>query len=471
MGKTKLTFIADTHHYSKTLGISGSAYERRSATDQKCLAETGAIIDAALKIISQSDTDALMIVGDVSDDGERASHEEMLEKLYKFKQKKPVYVTLATHDWCCDQNARRYSGDEVFHDVETVKHTELRQMYYDFGPGEAKAEFITHLGTSSYKIEFPNDVVLLSLIDDQDGEGASGFTPDHLEWIINQIKQEREKGKLVIGMEHHLLYQHISPLLSGHGLCCGKHEEYIEKFCEAGMRLVFVGHSHMQRIDSYTSENGNVLYEINVGSLVGYPAPMVNLSITDDKIEIKTEHIKEFKYNETLYNENFLKNHATNIITRTLSLAKRGQKEEYIKTLAELGVKRETAEKLRPVLNAVGEFVTRTSVASFGEFINLCSFNNPFEKSDLKQLKDKKIIDIVNDCFLSLLDGALTKRPEGSAYYNVLTSFSKIPERLVRALKIKSEKAVFLSAEFENLIWEILSGGKIDNNYLLIDRN
>ena len=70
-----------------------------------------------------------------------------------------------------------------------------------------------------------------------------------------------------------------------------------------------------------------------------------------------------------------------------------------------------------------------------------------------------------------MLDGSLTKRPEGGAYYNVVTSFSKIPKRLVKALKIKSEKAVFLSDEFEKLMWEILSGGEIDNNYLTIDRN
>lgn len=470
MGKTKLTFIADTHHYSRTLGDSGSAYERRSATDQKCLAETGAIIDSAFKKIAESDTDALMIVGDLSDDGERASHEEMLEKLYKLKEKKPVYVTLATHDWCCDQNARRYSGDEVFHDVDTVDHTQLRQMYYDFGPSDAKAEYITHLGTSSYKIEFPNDVVLLSLIDDQDGEGASGFTPDHLEWVIDQIKQESQKGKLVIGMEHHLLYQHISPLLSGHGLCCGKHEMYIEKFCEAGMKFVFVGHSHMQRIDRYVSKNGNVLYEINVGSLVGYPAPMVNITVTDDKVEIDTEHLKEFNYNGQVYTAEYLKNHATNIITRTLSLAERDKKNEYFKTLAEFGVKRKTAEKLRPALEIANTVLKKTSVLSFGNTINLFTLGKPFDKADLKQLKDKKIIDIVNESFLSLLDGSLEKHPEGSAYYNVVMRFAKIPKNVVKIFKISNEKVRFLSGEFENLMWEILTGGEIDNNHLIIDR-
>ena len=66
--KTTLTFIADTHHYSETLGTSGEAYERRSGTDQKCLRETGAIIDAALEEIKGINPDALMIIGDISGD-------------------------------------------------------------------------------------------------------------------------------------------------------------------------------------------------------------------------------------------------------------------------------------------------------------------------------------------------------------------------------------------------------------------
>lgn len=44
----KLTFIADTHHYSETLGTEGRQYALRSGSDQKYLAETGAIIDAAI---------------------------------------------------------------------------------------------------------------------------------------------------------------------------------------------------------------------------------------------------------------------------------------------------------------------------------------------------------------------------------------------------------------------------------------
>lgn len=469
MGKTKLTFIADTHYYSRTLGDCGPAYERRSATDQKCLAETGDIIDSAFAKIASSDTDALMIVGDVSDDGERVSHEEFIGKLYKLKEKKPIYVTLATHDWCCDKNARRYVGDEFFKDVETVDHTQLRSMYYDFGPSEALAEYITHLDTSSYKIEFPNNVVLLSLIDDQDGEGASGFTAEHLEWIVKQIEEETAKGKLVIGMEHHLLYEHISPLICGRGLCCGKHKMYIERFCQAGMKFVFAGHSHMQRIDRYVSQNGNVLYEINVGSLVGYPAPIVNMTVTDDNIKIETEHLKQFLYNGEVCDLEYLKAHSENIITRTLSLAETRQNVEFVKTLKEFGVDEKTAGKLKIVFALISKILNKTSVYSLGKNLNFFFCGKIFNHNDLEQLKDKKIIDVVNECFLSLLDGAVNKHEKGTAYYNVVTEFASIPSKVLKKLKIKNKKANYICEELNKIADEILTGGEIDNNYLLID--
>ena len=50
----KFHLITDLHHYAASLGTTGSAYEWRSQSDQKCLAETGAIIDAAVDWLLQS---------------------------------------------------------------------------------------------------------------------------------------------------------------------------------------------------------------------------------------------------------------------------------------------------------------------------------------------------------------------------------------------------------------------------------
>lgn len=99
----------------------------------------------------------------------------------------------------------------------------------------------------------------------------------------------------MIGMEHHLLIAHIHPFItSGH--CVGDREEVAAKLADAGLRYMFVGHSHIQRIDTFVSPSGNPITEVNIGSLCGYPAPIVNVTVTDDnRLHIVTEHLESFE--------------------------------------------------------------------------------------------------------------------------------------------------------------------------------
>ena len=94
----KLTFISDTHHYSKTLGTTGRQYFLRSGSDQKCLAETGEIIDSAFDKIAKSDTDAVMIIGDVTNDGEKISHIEFKEKLETSSHQLTIGAVMKTQE-------------------------------------------------------------------------------------------------------------------------------------------------------------------------------------------------------------------------------------------------------------------------------------------------------------------------------------------------------------------------------------
>ena len=68
--------VTDTHYFENSLGASGEAYEKRSRTDQKCIAETGAILDAAFEKMAQDkETEIIIIPGDLVYRGETASHE------------------------------------------------------------------------------------------------------------------------------------------------------------------------------------------------------------------------------------------------------------------------------------------------------------------------------------------------------------------------------------------------------------
>ena len=342
----RFVFIADTHHFSRTLSDGGEAYAYRSESDQKCLEETGEIIDAAFDKILEDPPAAVMIAGDLSDDGERICHEEFREKLRELQKHVPVYVITATHDWCCDENPRRFTGGEVTNDVETVPHEELSEFYREFGLDRAISSYKTHLGIYSYVAQIADGVRLLALNDDQNGKGRAGYTPDHMAWVEEQIRKAKEDGQLIIGMEHHLLIAHIHPFItSGH--CVGDREEVAAKLADAGLRYMFVGHSHIQRIDTFVSPSGNPITEVNIGSLCGYPAPIVNVTVTDDnRLHIVTEHLESFEGADDA--QEFLKAHAVQMIDLPLKgiLVSR---EEFGKRLDALGANGKKISALRPI--------------------------------------------------------------------------------------------------------------------------
>ena len=167
------------------------------------------ILEKILSIVDSERPQAVLIAGDLSNDGERVCHEKMREKLYALQKTKPVFVTTATHDWCCDKNPRRFDGDKVSNDVETLSSAELYDFYADFGVNGARDTFKTHIGTASYLRDLSESVVLLSLIDDKNGNDHAGYTPDHLNWILDTVRRETAAGKTVMAMQHHLLFPHI----------------------------------------------------------------------------------------------------------------------------------------------------------------------------------------------------------------------------------------------------------------------
>lgn len=452
----KLTFISDTHHYSKTLGTTGRQYFLRSGSDQKCLAETGEIIDSAFDKIAKSDTDAVMIIGDVTNDGEKISHIEFKEKLENLAKHKPVYIITSTHDWCCDENPRRFQGDIVTHNVETMKSNELRDFYYDFGPKQAISEYITHIGTTSYVIELNEKVRLLALNDDKNGNDHAGFTEEHFCWIEEQIKKAYEDNCLIIGMEHHLLTPHISPLITGGGTCVADREYVASRLADAGLKYMFVGHSHMQSTTDFKSKKGNIIKEVNVGSLVGYPAPIVEVNVNDDMtLTYDVKHLESFTLeSKEIDVQKFLKNHCTALVHRLLDCA---NKEEFATRLNALGISGDKIANLffiaRPVMNIIKY---KTVGYAYGKLKHL-GFGRFIDKNLAEKFKNHKILDIVDQITLSIMDGSVVKYDRESDYYKLVMSFISIPSKIFKK-NIDFKKLIFA-------VDAVLTGGRYNNQH------
>jgi len=450
----KLTVIADPHYYAKSLGTSGGAFELRSKSDQKCLAESEDILRAEFGIIANSGTDAVLIAGDLSNDGERASHEGFRCLLYELQKQKPVYVVTATHDWCCDENPRRYEGDDVFHDVPVMKSSELRDFYQDFGPGQAIAEYFTHLGTSSYVVELSAEVWLLAINDDQNGKGRAGYMPEHLAWILEQLRLAKERGVTVIAMQHHLLLPTISPLLTG-GACVGDREAMAETLADAGLRYLFVGHTHMQRIARYGSPAGSALYQINVGAACGYPAPMVRVHIQEDGLAVKTEHLRSFAYEGQTLGQEYLRDLATGLVTRVLDSAAAGDKREFARRFTAMQGSGEKAARVFWIIRPAARWLYRLRARKAARLIWLISMGRAIKFREIKELPDIPVIDMVKDIMLSVFDGSLNAHERGSGYYRAAMAAMSLPY-----IFRKSEKTKQLMDAAD----AILTGGEINGN-------
>lgn len=470
----RLTVTADTHYYDASLGVTGGAYALRSASDQKCLAETDAILSAAFSEIAASDTDAVLIAGDLTNDGERVCHEKMREKLYALQKTKPVFVTTATHDWCCDKNPRRFDGDKVSNDVETLSSAELYDFYADFGVNGARDTFKTHIGTASYLRDLSESVVLLSLIDDKNGNDHAGYTPDHLNWILDTVRRETAAGKTVIAMQHHLLFPHISPLVTN-GACCANRDELREQLANAGLRFLFVGHSHIQRIDKFVSKNGRELYEINVGSLCGYPAPRVEVEITDTEVRLRTVLLKQFTYGgKTVDAQEYLEAHAVHLIGGALTTLAHGTRKAAAEKLQSFGVSYENAQAMTgngfPLLQHGARFLLRATVKDAAALLQRLPGGKAIAAEDVLAMRNLPLTEIANAVMLSVLSGVGLEKTHSQALCRLLCAVGNMPSALLAALHTDNEKLCALSRELPHLLAEVCTGGELDNQNLTLER-
>ena len=83
---------------------------------------------------------------------------------------------------------------------------------------------------------------------------------------------------------------------------------------------MFVGHSHIQSTTKFTSPNGNEITQENVSSLVGYPAPIVNVKVNgDNTLTYNVEHLEQFSLgSKRIDAQRYLAKHASDVIFRIL---------------------------------------------------------------------------------------------------------------------------------------------------------
>ena len=315
LSKAPIAVLSDVHLYdAEELGSTGTAFNQYLASDRKLLKESEAILDAALKKVAGSGAQYLLIPGDLTKDGEKINHELLAKKLAALEETTgiEVFVINGNHD-ISNAHAVRFNGDTT-EKVDTVDTEEFQDIYEDFGYGQAVAQDPNSL---SYAVDLGEDyrlIVMDACIYNNDKvnpkqETGGEFDNDTLNWVLAQIKAAVKAGRRPIGMMHHGLVPHtgVQPTMFSEYLV-KDYETVANTLADAGMNLVFTGHFHSQDTSSIETDKGNVLYDVETGSLVTSPCPIRYVRLSDDSVSYTTEHVEaiEGMDNFKQYAANFL---------------------------------------------------------------------------------------------------------------------------------------------------------------------
>ena len=287
--------VTDTHFFDPSFKRSGAAYEKRSISDQKCVAETPAIIDAGFKqIADDKETNIILIPGDLVYRGEYQSHIGLRNRLYKLKEQgKKIYLITARHDYD-DNDSFEFDGDEML-PVKAMPRDELRDFYKDFGFDGAISE---HKESMSYVAQLADGIRLLALNCDGDCKDFKGLWDNQMKWALEQIEDAHRTGNYIFAMTHYPLLP-FSPIMN---LISDSHltdwEKRANQFADAGLDLIFTGHMHAQAVTEYVTENGNKITDVQTGCFVGCPCAYRKVTIKDSTADIKSYTINDFDYDK-----------------------------------------------------------------------------------------------------------------------------------------------------------------------------
>lgn len=443
----KFYLVTDTHLWSvERLGM-------QNRIDQQCVNESGAIIDAAFeKLAQKTDSDIILIAGDLTNNGEGVNHEEMLKKLYSLKERgKRVYVITATHDYglcTLDDN-----GSEA---VEKAEHNpsrrELREMYNDFGFAQAIA---VDEDSMSYVVQLADGYRLLALNDDGNGRSFCGYYERQMSWILEQISKAKADGQFIFAMTHHpvLPPTPIYPLFSRRDML-GDFEKTSTILADAGLRFVFTGHTHCQNIESKDTPSGNRLYDINTGALVGYPAPIRAVTIDDNNMTVATERVENFDWDLGGKSAaQYLGDHFDHLLT-TLFNSMADDFDTFSSIACGFSVERPLVEKLRKPIEAAGRFLQKLTFAKAGRLF-MC------RGSIDKQIENTLVKDFIIEAVRNIWSGnEIYSRDTsyGKAIYAIVCRLDKLAGGFVAKLGI---------SDFPEFVMSLIYDASPDNEAVL----
>ena len=279
----RMVILSDPHLLSPELVTPGSAINNIDQGDSKMVAMSDDIMAAITDSIINIQPRLVLLTGDLTNNGERASHERMAQYLDRLASHgiQPLVIP-GNHD-CNNPYACRYDGEKTS-PTATVTREEFAQIYRNYGYGD---DFQRDPASLSYCCEPIQGVVIIGIDSNMDemntltsrGDSVSTYhngghiKPETLQWVIDRANEARNQGKHIIAMMHHHLVPHFDQedkLLTNY--IVKDHDNIANQLMQAGIHTVFTGHLHVTDAATlYNGEHSDSIVEVATGSAICYP--------------------------------------------------------------------------------------------------------------------------------------------------------------------------------------------------------
>lgn len=416
--------MSDTHYISRSM--------LEDPDDREIKIDIAVVEQALAQAAAESDT--IIISGDLTDWGDRLSHEDFAALLHSYKEKgKRIFVIFATHDFHHHRAYVRKAGGKVryksapwekpYFDIEkadfralaedefkNLSDEELRpqlvkactpeelwDIYREFGRDQAIS---CDDESFSYCIDLDESTRCLMLNDIFRNEEAlhdisPTFTPTCFCWIKEMIDLAKQEGKFIFVCSHHP----FAPCVPLHRIGTGSRNlrspEPAHTLADLGIELAFTGHVHASAVNFCTSAAGNRLCHINTPSVRFYPPSYrkVELDGVSGKIAYECVDIN---------------------IPEAAGIEESSLREYYLKIFKRNYFKEYTS--IKPPLNKI------VAEGKIGDFGFLFKKKAGLSGSEYASIKDRGLFDLFSDVIFNMLTGDGKYTPDTPEYKFLMTA-------------------------------------------------
>ena len=247
--ETKLLFASDIHYLASNLTDYGQAFDGMiNNSDGRVLRYLPEIWQAFTEEVIAADPEALILSGDLTLNGEKASHQELAGQLAKIEAAGiSVLVIPGNHD-INNPYATQYFGDSTS-PVPPVSPEEFAEIYGAFGYEEA----VSHAPDSLSYLYVLNETTWMLMLDsciyEEDFEIDGEIKTETFEWMEQCLRDAYAQGITVIPVAHHNL-QELSRVYVEE--CVIRNREEVLDLLELYLTPAFFsGHLHVQTVHKH----------------------------------------------------------------------------------------------------------------------------------------------------------------------------------------------------------------------------